>query len=501
MSEKWTSPREGSRFIYTRTDGYLESPVEPSLLNHDYNTSVLDAPITIYDKYEDLTEEIASYGEDWELGQNSGTTDRILASTNGEYPYSINKYYPTPVTSPAKSGHWFRKMSYSVLAFEWTDPAGGSIIIRVDLDRDCDTYSRTLTFWLDGSVVRQVAVGSSGFHESIIIASVSPGAHKFEIAVNYCGFVDHGWKLTYVWPFIYYGLQKPPEPIMDFWEYFPGGHPEDNSPTLDFEVRGGAYTKLYLKTENIGTSTPATIEIYQKSSSSSVWSYKTSVNTGESTEVYLGYFVENSVRNLRLKLLAYPASYYDKRISIMAVSYRTVTLEIDCMRDSAGNRLASNFELETMAQYLQAYYILRSYARPDYYIDTDTIAFDDSMTESEYLAAKDTHYDHAGMDEYEWVFVGWKCWAWGAAGFYWGSNGIGIWVGWLIWGTKTDALKNILLHEFGHHAGIIERDLFGNEIVCSNYLCVMANYNPANTVDSPWYCIFHWSLRDYPYKP
>ena len=61
--------------------------------------------------------------------------------------------------------------------------------------------------------------------------------------------------------------------------------------------------------------------------------------------------------------------------------------------------------------------------------------------------------------------------------------------------------RTVLMHEYGHHIDIIDRDYYHREIYCSNiYCCMHGIYTVAgyNTNEAPWYCAHHWSQNDFP---
>ncbi|MDF1537371.1 MAG: hypothetical protein P1Q69_00490, partial [Candidatus Thorarchaeota archaeon] len=155
------------------------------------------------------------------------------------------------------------------------------------------------------------------------------------------------------------------------------------------------------------------------------------------------------------------------------------------------------------------YYILHGYARCDYYLD-DTIPFDNAITIAEFETLHETYYNHEGSSLYEWLLIANKedisypYWYIGfhyvdTSGYDWG---IVLYDYSLAYNanqqTGTDFLnwaKCGFLHEFGHHAGILDTDS-GGEKYCSNYACCMASESDDNAIDAPWYCSFHWSLRN-----
>ncbi|MGV9169936.1 MAG: hypothetical protein ACOC38_08380 [Promethearchaeia archaeon] len=154
-----------------------------------------EEPITVVGEYVPMTiaedSILAAYEHDDNHGQEH---DGVFCDDTGFYPYTITNSYAAPEMSPAKDAHWFIKKSYSVLAFELVNPSWADIHLYLDVERDQDIYSRYLSFYLDGSLTHQYVIGSGGFHGAVVFSYASPGHHKVEIAINYCGWKDHQWK-------------------------------------------------------------------------------------------------------------------------------------------------------------------------------------------------------------------------------------------------------------------------------------------------------------------
>ncbi len=478
----------------------------------NYNNTV--EPIVLFNKYknssfEDPRDEI------------DGPIETLNDNSLKASPPSTNQFPALPM-SPAKSGHWFRKMSYSVLAFEWDYP---SYLIHayvcLDIERDQDIYSRFLTVYYDSNLIYQVVIGSQGFHSSIPIMWIPAGPHKIEVQINYCGWKENQWKMTYIWPWITIP-NWPDEPIPDFWEYFPGGHTSDINPLLDYEVKAGKSTYLDIFVENEGGSSTRTIEIWYKTSGSSSWYLWTSIYSGTPYRLYKGYITTDFY--IRLKLLENPASYYGKKLTYNCVNYREVRLEVDYMTDSSGNPWMSISDMNDMLEYVKTYYLLHGYQRPDYYID-DAIPPEESYSPLTVLEWEDLHFDyysHQGSSIYQWLLIGNRFYSspytagayyeedgyeWGCAIFHYAlvltSNDPPFGLG---YGDYIDVARCAFLHEFGHFAGIIEYywdwlEWKWLELYCTNTECCMSRPSDGSMIPSPWYCAHHWSLRKERWKP
>jgi len=62
--------------------------------------------------------------------------------------------------------------------------------------------------------------------------------------------------------------------------------------------------------------------------------------------------------------------------------------------------------------------------------------------------------------------------------------------------TEEQVEKVVLMHELGHSINIIDRDVNGNEVYCSDSHCVMSKVNWDNCDDNPYYCAHHWAQAD-----
>ncbi|MFW9767427.1 MAG: hypothetical protein ACFFF9_11260 [Candidatus Thorarchaeota archaeon] len=512
MALNWTESTPDSLSETEDNDEFIPVQRERIIHTEDYNETV--DPIVLFSKYGNSSVEDPRDVFDGPIGTLNENS--LLTSP------PPTKMFPALPMSPAKSGHWFRKKGYSALAFEWDYPSYLLYAyICLDIERDQDIYSRTLTVYFDGNIVYQAVIGSGGFHGSIPISYIPAGTHKVEVQINWCGWKENQWKMTHIWPWIDIP-NWPDEPIPDFWEYFPGGNADDINPTLDYQVMAGKSTYFDIYIENEGGSPFRTIEIWFKTSYSSSWYLKTSISSGVPYRLYMGYITTDYY--IRLKLLENPASYYQKKLTYNCVNYREVKLEVDYMTDSGGNPLMSISNMNDMLEYVKTYYILHGYQRPDYYIDS-AIPFEESyspLTVLEWEALHLDYYSHQGSSIYQWLLIGnsfyYSQYTGGAYyeenGYEWGCAifhhalylysldpplGEG-------YGDYIDVARSVLLHEFGHFAGIIEYywDWWAwewRELYCSNEACCMSRPSDESFIPDPWYCAFHWSLRKERWKP
>jgi len=216
------------------------------------NQTDVERPISITGDYIPMDNAESSVLLNTEENQTDTRTesDGVDCDDTGFYPYAITNSYAAPEMSPARDAHWFIKKSYSVLAFEFINPSLSEVHLYIDVERDQDIYSRYLTFYLDGSLTHQYVIGSGGFHGAVVFYNVFEGPHKVEVAVNYCGWKEHQWKVTYIWPFVPV-LYANPMPIYQFCEYFPHG----SYPTLQWQVQAGLDTHIHIDTDVMSGST------------------------------------------------------------------------------------------------------------------------------------------------------------------------------------------------------------------------------------------------------
>ncbi len=457
------------------------------------NGTEVISPITIEGDYIPLTNAKSSVLSTSDTCNNGGDSyEGVYCDDTSFYPWDMVIDHPAPELSPAKDAHWFIKQSYSVLAFQFDNPNWDAVGFYLDINRDQDIYSRYLTIYLNGAQTHQYVIGSGGFHGIVDFSMLLPGLYKAEIAINYCGWKDHQWKMTYIQPFVQVEMTSP-RPIYDFWEYFPHG----SYPALEWKVQAGSNTYIHLDTVVM----------------SGPWYYIELYINGQllyylspgSHEISLGDYTTDSAITVKLRIEASSNTYYGTKINYMAVSHRVVTLEIDYMVDQNQNPVVPIADISSMASYVRSYYILHGYARPEYLVD-DQIPWDETTTWSqEFIQTYNSYCNHKYNNAYEWVFVANR-----GAGNYSDAWGFHVPHDWPNWGygiaiftyycNTLDRLKTVFMHEFGHHAGILDTWPDGSERYCGDIFCCMATAD-FSVSPNPWYCIFHWSLRDYPYTP
>ncbi len=467
-----------------------ETPRESPSIPPNTNITQVENSVILFDKYQSRH---SSQPMDPSLTVSLpcvSDSEGILASNPSYYPYEETYSFPAPIMSPTKDGNWFPKQSYSVLAFEYNNPGFCYAEFWIDVARDQDIYARYLTVYHDGSIILHVVVGSGGYHGAVALGWVGGGNHKLEVQINYCGWKDHQWKLTYAQPFIAH-FSGEREPFYDFWEYFPSG----SNPTLEWKVQAGFDSYIHLQTQVVSGSQHS-ISIYINGA------LRASVESGHSDVLILQPFSADEPVVVKLILSTGSEEYYGTKIKYFTISHNVVTLEIDWMGLSNGSPLLSFDQLFTMAEYVRSYYILHGYARCDWIVG-DCILHNTYLSPAEFEYYRGIYYNHAGNDMYEWVLIA----EYGDGGY---SDADGwhyetdIDYGIAIFASHCGTLnyrRMVLLHEFGHHAGIVELTNSGGEQYCSNPGCCMAYSSDSNAVPAPWYCIRNWSMRNYPYTP
>ncbi|MCK4566867.1 MAG: hypothetical protein KAU48_06105, partial [Candidatus Thorarchaeota archaeon] len=124
-----------------------------------------------------------------------------------------------------------------------------------------------------------------------------------------------------------------------------------------------------------------------------------------------------------------------------------------------------------------------------------------------YLDYSNDYRDHIGDPKWEWMLcVHYLLLAGqynlGVNGLHWGDYGIFIQDqviqnnGWLY--PVTPTRRTVMLHEYGHHINIIDRNPNGEERYCVNLQCAMARQSPLRTTTYPFYCAHHWSEHRWP---
>lgn len=492
MSRDWTiidcsSPHANDLSINNQPAKISDS--QP--ISKETNISDVNEPIVQFEKYPSIDINQPELSASGASSSNIMSSEDILASNPSYYPYTETYSFPAPIMSPTKDGNWFPKQSYSVLAFEYNNPLLCCVNFWIDIQRDQDVYSRYLTIYQDGGLILQVVIGSGGYHGAVDLGWSLQGNHKIEVQINYCGWKDHQWKLTYAQPFIAHWTGEK-EPIYDFWEYFPSGY----YPTLEWQVQAGFDSYIHLET-NVISGSAHYIYIYINGV------YRALVRSGGASALILQSYPDDSVVTVKLKLSTSAEEYYGTKIKYFTISHNVVTLEIDWMGLSDGTPLVPFADLFTMTEYVRSYYILHGYARLDCIVD-NWILKDAHTTPDDYKYYRSINYAHAGNSKFEWVLIaeyggGYYSetygWHWKDATADWGIAIFASQCGTL------NYMRMVLLHEFGHHAGIIEYDNVGEEKYCSNFGCCMSYATGSNAVAAPWYCIKHWSLREYPFTP
>ncbi len=422
----------------------------------------------------------------------------------------------TPLT-PAKDGHWFIKTGYSQQKFRFDaqHPGfwGGYYKVHVQLARDADVYSRILKLFIDGTEFYSAVISSSGFHGDIQTPFIWwHGEHTITVQINYCGWVEHQWRLDYFWVYDEYGT---PQDVNG--EYFQAGI---SAPKNEYRIRGGTDTRLSITVKhaaNPGTWGAAfTLKVYMDGA------YKTSiaVPNGEwSFEVDLGDYSFDSLRTLKL-------TYTD---SVVSPGYRIIV--INQPHHDAGwvevDYFSGHAPASSDLNYLESYYIVHGYNRADFFLSSAITGSDytnyknldisSTSSSSDWGYLRNKYFANKGnTPKYEWclfahyLYANGQLWA-GVLGAHWSSyltGGIAIHDQLMMdyrsgWNPPSMSAyrRTVLMHEYGHHIDIIDRNSQGGEIYCSNiYCCMHAAFTVAgyNVNEAPWYCAHHWSQNDFP---
>jgi hypothetical protein len=191
-----------------------------------------------------------------------------------------------------------------------------------------------------------------------------------------------------------------------------------------------------------------------------------------------------------LKLEIRSGSYieYGWRVTICALHYESVFVEVDWM--AAEGSCLGHKPPDSVLEYVEAYYKIHGYDRVEMQFNEE-IGHAINVNASEFqLHYVPTYFDKFGVMHWRYVLFGhfgdlWNGYCIGEESFI--ADAI----------CSSEALRRgVLMHEFGHSVGIIERDELGREFYCWNQFCCMSVFGVATM--TPWYCGFHWSLRQYP---
>jgi hypothetical protein len=252
------------------------SLIEDESMNEIYSEPDLRTSTTLIQDSDSLNETNSdsqvSLSED---SANKGTA--IDSLDDSGWPWQpwpwIRDDFPALTPAPAMEGRWWSKRSYSSLSFDIQidTPITDELYIWAWIIRDQDLYARYLTFWFDNNQVQQYVIGASGFKSSVHVPAslINPGLtrHRVEISINYCGYVDRGWKLLYTWvgkgtgP---NGYQQTPPLDIDGNPYSMTELTPRTGQThcvMEFDVLAGEYTLLNIQTENVADSTSRTVNI------------------------------------------------------------------------------------------------------------------------------------------------------------------------------------------------------------------------------------------------
>ncbi len=427
------------------------------------------------------------FGRNRDWNYESKFIDSIYLSVDTDPDTAFEAY---PLT-PAMDGHWFPQAPYSRLYFQVNQPYNDYLFhLRIKIDADHDIRDRTLTVRVDGIVCYSNTISDeTGFDG--VVSVLGSGARNVEIEILWGGYLPKGWKLLHFYPERTNG-----EPLEVVGEYFP----QTSIAQLSYLARLGSDSKINLKLEADQDPTPRTIRVY-------VDGQLKHSGTGDSAwEWSLGNYPDNSVHEVVVELEYGGFAEWGKKLTINRVHHFKGGVEVDYM---AGHAPAQE-DLDV----LEAYFILLGYERTEFHLDDEVphvdifdLSTDGIVPSSVYWSYSNPYRDHTYDPKWEWMlclhYFSWNGMVnLGVNGLHWGGYGIIIhdqvildhW--WFL--PVTPSRRTVMLHEYGHHIGIIDWNPDKSEKYCVNYQCAMAQLNHLNARSYPFYCAHHWSEHRWP---
>ncbi len=402
--------------------------------------------------------------------------------------------FPALPTAPVMEGRWWPKKSYSTLSFdiEIDTPITDNLYIWAWIVRDQDSYSRFLTFWFDNNFVQQSVITSLGFKTSVYVPASkidnSLTRHRVEISINYCGYVDQGWKLLYGWVGNGTGpngdQQTPPMDSNGFPYPMNELTPRTGQThcVMEFDVLAGEYTLLNIQTENVADTTRRSVYVYFENSGGT-YSFKGWISCPGSYQVYLGEHTDNVHRKLKLVFRYMPDIDYAKRIKQLCVTHVGWNLEVDYMLNTPITTLASQITS------MNAYYKTHSYHYVTYTTSQD-LPVDSETTLSEHYSYYLDYFDHIGQAKWEYVIYV-ESLDPDYAGYLYALHIYGIRI--YNYGIAINAdhchMNYVIWHEYGHHI-YISVPFWGPEDYCDTPECIMST-----SAGEGWYCFYHFLQR------
>lgn len=391
---------------------------------------------------------------------------------------------------PNFEGHWFPKISHSKLYFQ-CDLIHGDNRLDIVINRDQDTYSRYFYIYVNGQRIHSSIIGSSGFNESITYNAPITALYNIEFEIYYGGYKEHGWKLLFFWPY---------SGETDFSRNIPGEFfPKMSTATLQYWVECGNTTTLNLEIQRINDSYDRLFSVYLDGN---IVVDEFVIGAGShALEFVIGNYTDPppigvpigdpTMHELKLQIRFGGFCEYGWQVSLCAVHYENVYVEVDWMNPVFG--CLGHRPSESVVEYLEAYYKIHGYERVDFQISDTGIPHDavTSITEF-YQDIMPTYFNHSELANWRYALFGHKAEIGG--GFAYGKGAFLGDLAYLVLGERWR--RYILMHEFGHTVGILVWEN-QTEIYCANPYCVMS-ISPQGIQMYPWYCGFHWSLRDDP---
>ncbi|MFW9887980.1 MAG: hypothetical protein ACFFER_07350 [Candidatus Thorarchaeota archaeon] len=407
---------------------------------------------------------------------------------------------PALPTAPMMEGTWWQKRSYSTQSFRiQIEDVPDNLYIWAWIERDQDSYTRTLTFRFDGNIVNQRYIGKSGFKSCVQVPSsmIGPGSdHLVEISINFCGWKLHQWKLRYVWVGLGSssgaGSQTPPMDTFSRPYFMEQIVPRSGTltRTLEYDVVVGDNSELRIEMVNEDDTTLRAYIVYLENDQGT-FDFKGICYAPGAYTVNLGSASSDGItRTLKLEFFSLPDMDYPKRITKLGVTYLKWNIEVDYMSESW-----TSYQISSRLDQMVEHYRIYANSRPSYWID-DTLTYEEWTYPDDHFVYYHFQFDHF-LDS-DWEYSIWVDRL--SSGFPWYIEAAGWhytewWVdyGIAISGYYKSSCYYTPWHEYGHHIGIaVVGGIPPQEIYCTMDHCVMSN-------ETYWqtgiYCHYHWWLR------
>jgi len=410
---------------------------------------------------------------------------------------SVTELPAYPLT-PAMEGHWFPKAGYSRIYFKVRNPYSidqqTGFGLRMKIVCDQDSFDRILTVTVDGLVVYDEVISTRNGFDGVVWV---PGSftRKVMIQIRWGGYVEKGWKLVHFCPERYNM-----EPLEILGEYFP----KEGISHLTYQVRAGTDTELSLELDSDQDGIARYIRVY-------IDGQLKHTRAGDGAWIFsLGDYTDDSIHEVTLELEYGGYAEWGKILTINRIHHFAGAVEIDYME----GHCPSNEDLDV----LEAYFIYLDYHRAEFHMDQQVpyiyeldLGNRETGLSQQYLSYENSYRQHSGTD-WEWMlFIHYGLWNVASIllGLHFGGN-MGIvmhdqfiidYSNWLFSPSLSAFRRTVMLHEYGHHINIIDREHDGDERYCVNDYCTMSAVDVGfwfNVLSYPWYCDHHWSEHKWP---